>query len=215
MSSQAQRDVWSESWGVPVLDEFCSEEVSTIMFHQCPRKKYHINSDNCVLESVNDDGQPVSSTTEGNLVVTALWNYAMPLIRYNQGDRVVLDEPHSTCSCGSQLPLLSAFEGRSNDAFILRSGRVLSSGYLLDVGYSALVKYSDMIKYWSLIQEDVDRVVLECSLKSGTCPSVLDNIKDDVSSLFFGEAKAEIRVVDTPLEAKKGKRKQIRTMVTK
>lgn len=209
MSSQSQRDDWSEKWSVPVLDEFCSEEVSTIMFHQCPHKSYHIHEDLCVLESVDLEGRPVAAGEQGNLVVTALFNYAMPLIRYNQQDQIILEDRQKSCECGICFPLVRSFEGRSNDAFILPSGKVLSSGYLLDVGYSALVRFAENITYWSLIQERTDRIVFECSLAPKVDTGFLAVLTEDLNQLFSREVTVGVRVVEAAQGAVRGKRRQI------
>lgn len=213
MSSQSQRDIWEEQWKVPVRDEFCSEEVSTIIFHQCLHKNYHTHNDTCVLESVNDHGQICAAGSEGNLVVTALYNYAMPIIRYNQQDKLTLDDSCKTCQCRSNFTQVASFSGRINDAFSLPSGRILSSGYLLDVGYSTLLKYSDIIRYWSLIQENLHTVVLECVLVKEVSNSLIESIKSDLTKLFYSEVQVSIRLVNNISCTSGGKRKQIRSMI--
>lgn len=209
MSSQSQRDYMSEEWGVPVLDEFCSEEISTMMFHQCPHKNYHTHHDLSVIESVGDDGMPLPCGVEGSLIATSLWNYAMPMIRYNQQDRIILSDKSETCSCGIKFPLVESFEGRTNDAFILRSGKVLSSGFMLDVGYSIFAHYTDYIRYWSLIQESVDKIVLECVLVPGVTAETIRGIEEELGAVFKGEAATSLRIVEKLPTSLKGKRKQV------
>lgn len=52
---------------------------------------------------------------KGKMIATDLWNYAMPLIRYENGDSGQwLNEQ---CPCGRQMPLLS-IEGRTDDYII-------------------------------------------------------------------------------------------------
>ncbi len=214
MSSQSQRDSWEEDWGVKVLDSFCSEEVSTMMFHQCPHKSYHIHNDLCVLESTDDNGKPMPDGEEGNLIVTALSNYAMPFIRYNQQDRIVIDDGNKHCTCSIQFPLLHSFKGRSNDAFTLKSGKVLGSGYLLDVGYSTLVKYADCIDYWALIQETKESITLECVPSLSMNPTIVADIENDLLLLFSGEASVKVKFVEAASLSEKGKRKQILSKVS-
>jgi phenylacetate-CoA ligase len=209
MSTQIQRDRLEALWGVPVRDEFCSEEISTIMFHQCSHKRYHVNQDLCFIESVNDHGGQNHPQEEGDLVVTGFSNFAMPLIRYNQQDRVVLDSPEERCSCGSQFPMVKSFLGRTNDAFLLPSGRRLTSGYLLDVGYSILVKHADYILYWTLIQEAKDKIVLECNFTSLAPRNLAQRIEADLKPLFYGEVNVEVRINVTPRRSAKGKHKQV------
>ncbi len=54
-------------------------------------------------------------TPQGKMIMTDLWNYAMPLIRYENGDSGHwLDQ---ACSCGRAMPLFQV-EGRINDYII-------------------------------------------------------------------------------------------------
>jgi phenylacetate-CoA ligase len=50
---------------------------------------YHIADRHLVLEVLDDDGNPVADGELGRVVVTTLFNAAMPLIRYDIGDHAV------------------------------------------------------------------------------------------------------------------------------
>lgn len=70
---------------------------------------------------VNVAGAHLESTADGRLLVTDLCNRALPLVRYEIGDRGRLSpEP---CPCGDPRPLLAGLEGRLLDMFVLPSGR--------------------------------------------------------------------------------------------
>ena len=57
----------------------------------------------------------------GRILLTDLWNYAMPMIRYELGDVGTMTfEP---CKCGSELPRITALEGRTTDVFINSAGQ--------------------------------------------------------------------------------------------
>jgi phenylacetate-coenzyme A ligase PaaK-like adenylate-forming protein len=86
----------------------------------CQRKKYHMYDDFMVLEVLRD-GEQVGPGETGELVVTDLHNYLMPLIRYRTGDYVRLGRG-SGCECGSELTLMESVEGRSNDCLINTAG---------------------------------------------------------------------------------------------
>ncbi|MCA9556132.1 MAG: phenylacetate--CoA ligase family protein [Myxococcales bacterium] len=87
------------------------------MANQCRHGRLHANTDLCVLEPVDADGQPVPvGVPSEKVLVTNLLNRAQPLIRYELMDSVtVLDEP---CPCGAALPVIRV-EGRSDDTFFL------------------------------------------------------------------------------------------------
>jgi len=86
--------------------------------NQCRLGRLHANTDLCVLEPVDAEGQPVPpGVASDKVLVTNLFNRAQPLIRYELNDAVtVLDE---VCPCGAGLPVIRV-EGRSDDTFYLR-----------------------------------------------------------------------------------------------
>jgi phenylacetate-CoA ligase len=74
------------------------------------------------IEIVDEDGTAVPPGTEGNIVVTCLTNYAMPLVRYWIGDRGAL-LPESE----EGVQMLSHVSGRTVDTF-RRSDQTLVDG---------------------------------------------------------------------------------------
>lgn len=80
--------------GFPVVGSECHEHYGL-----------HVNIDNLVAEVLNEDGTPTPWGEMGELVLTDLFNYAMPLIRYRSGRQV--RSGWEACSCGRGLPLLS------------------------------------------------------------------------------------------------------------
>ena len=99
--------------GASVRHRYTCPECGPLAF-QCPRSDahHHVAVGNVKLEVVDDAGQllPVadSDTTPmpGRVLVTALHQYATPLLRYDTGDVAAL---HAGCpGCGLAVPTLSA-----------------------------------------------------------------------------------------------------------
>ena len=159
LSTQQERDRLAELFGCAVYDEYSSEELTHIAA-QCREKTYHIFEDLVFLEILSpDSGQPLPSGTQGSVVGTYLHNYAMPFIRYHQGDQAVLDDAY--CPCGLSFRGVREISGRKLDQFILPSGRILSSGWLLDASYSFLLDLEADIAAFTMTQETVKDVCIE------------------------------------------------------
>ena len=62
-----------------------------------------MHAEHCIVEIVDDEGSPCAPGRSGRLLVTALRNFAMPLLRYDTGDTALLGEP---CPCGRGLPVI-------------------------------------------------------------------------------------------------------------
>ena len=115
----ALRVTCREEWNVPVTDLYSSMEMNAIAL-QCPdHTHYHVQSENVLLEILDDAGAPCPPGHLGRVVVTALNNFASPLIRYELGDMAEMGE---SCSCGRGLPVLRRIAGRSRNLVTLPSG---------------------------------------------------------------------------------------------
>lgn len=97
------------AWGVEIADAYSANEVGYIAL-QCPEcESLHVQSETVYVEILRDDGSPCEVGETGQVVVTDLHNFAMPLIRYAIGDIAQVGPP---CACGRGLPVLSRILGR-------------------------------------------------------------------------------------------------------
>lgn len=116
-----QRDEIAQHFGARVFESYGSTEMGPIA-HECPAGSRHIMADHVHLEIFNGD-EPARPGEFGDLVLTSLFNRAMPLVRCRIGDRGRLSpEP---CSCGLPHPVLSELVGRAADMFITADGKLV------------------------------------------------------------------------------------------
>lgn len=108
-----------EIWGMAIVDMYSSQEVGYIAL-QCPEHEhYHVQCENVLVEVLDEAGSPCKPGETGRVVVTALHNFATPLIRYSLGDYAMVGEP---CACGRTLPVLTRVMGRVRNMMTLPSG---------------------------------------------------------------------------------------------
>jgi phenylacetate-CoA ligase len=120
MLSEQQRALLRETWNARLVDLYSSEEAGYLAL-QCPVADcYHVQSENVLLEIVDETGRPCAPGAPGRVLVTTLHNFAMPLVRYELGDIAELGEP---CACGRGLPVLRRIHGRRRNRLILPDGR--------------------------------------------------------------------------------------------
>lgn len=72
-----------ELFNVPLANMYGSEEMNGIAY-ECLENYMQVLADNVFVEIANED--EISYCGDGESIITNLNNYAMPLIRYNQGD---------------------------------------------------------------------------------------------------------------------------------
>lgn len=114
------RETVKETFSAKVVDMYSSQEVGYLAL-QCPSSEcYHVQSENVYVEIIDDEGRPCLPGQTGRVIVTALHNYAMPLIRYNLGDYAEIGPP---CPCGRGLPVLTRILGRQRNMLTMPDGR--------------------------------------------------------------------------------------------
>ena len=118
----ALRETVRAAWGVEIADVYSCEEAGYIAL-QCPQHEhYHVQAENLIVEILDADGKPCAPGETGEVVLTTLHNFAMPLIRYRLGDYAEFGDP---CPCGRGLPVLRRIHGRQRNMLRLPDGRQL------------------------------------------------------------------------------------------
>ena len=145
----------------PYYDQYGSVEFNRTAW-QCPSKLgYHLDVDSVITQFLDDEGNEVSYGERGRIVLTSLFNYAMPFIRYDIGDvGVPLD---GLCDCGLPLPLMKSVEGR-RDSFIMLPGNRLISPRNLTVTMSYF-EYYYFMEQFRITQKRIDEFEILIKLK--------------------------------------------------
>ena len=113
------RGLCRKAWEVPVADMYSTEEAGYIAL-QCPsHEHYHVQSEDVLVEILDDEDRPCEPGRSGRVVVTTLHNFAMPLVRYELGD---FAEAAAPCPCGRGLPVLRRILGRVRNMLVTASG---------------------------------------------------------------------------------------------
>lgn len=126
--AEMDRDIIERRFNSKVYNEYGCGEVGTIA-HECEYGGMHVNSENIIVEILDDDGKPLPLGSPGEVVVTDLTNYSMPLIRYRLKDFAVLTDKY--CKCGRTLPLIEKIYGRQYDTLKNRDGKHFHGEFFL------------------------------------------------------------------------------------
>ena len=97
------------SFGIPVHQSYGLNEIG-IVAGRCEAGRYHVHTEHCVVEIVDQNGRPCAPGSIGRIVVTALQNAAMPLLRYDTDDTA--EAVTGPCACGRTLPSIGEITGR-------------------------------------------------------------------------------------------------------
>jgi phenylacetate-CoA ligase len=135
--------------GINPFNEYGCGEVGSIA-HECEHHNLHIMSDNIVLELLDDNGKPGD---KGEIVVTDLHNYAMPLIRYRLKD--FGEYSGADCPCGRKLPVLHKIHGRAYDFVVKPDGTKIHPELIMYI-FEALKRDNVGVLQFQVIQKDIN-----------------------------------------------------------
>lgn len=114
-----------EHLGCEVVDFYSSTECGKIAT-SCPEcGRYHVHAETIHVELIDENGREIAPCESGKVLATPLYNYAMPLIRYDHGDRARRGEPGR---CSNQLPALDTIIGKERAAFVFSDGTAIRPG---------------------------------------------------------------------------------------
>ncbi len=156
MLTDDSRQLIEKIFNVKVFDRYGSREVGLIASECEMHNGLHINAEHVLVEVVTN-GEPASRGQIGDIIVTDLMNFGMPIIRYKLGDRAAL--LNQQCQCGRGLPLMSNVIGRISDFFIAKDGSEIHGEYFTHLFYGF-----SKIQQFQFIQNDIN--VLEVKIVS-------------------------------------------------
>ena len=148
------RKIMEEGFGVSVVNEYGAAELDLIAFED-KDFDWLVNYETLVVEILDDDNKPVKTGEEGKVVITSLYNKAMPFIRYELGDRAILSDRKK-----GPYQIIQKVVGRTNDIAILPSGKK-SPGLTFYYISKSLLEGGDFMKEFIIKQTAIDHFHFE------------------------------------------------------
>lgn len=204
------RKLLEEVFYCRVTDNYNCEEAGNLAW-QCPAHpdRMHPNTATVWIETVDQGGKAVAAGEEGRLVITNLYNYSSPFIRYEMGDRGTLLASED-CSCGFKGPVMRLTEGRTENFIILPDGREISPRLMYEVVNSAFPHEKtgwnmiDAILVFQIVQEKTDLIVLKIVPGASYSDALLIPVEKNIKRLHPEmRLKAEIVADLRPAPGKK------------
>jgi phenylacetate-CoA ligase len=180
-----------------VLNRYGSREVGVVASECLHQEGLHVNAENVLVE-IQRAGKDTAAGEPGEIIVTDLWNYGMPFIRYQMGDVGVKSDRH--CSCGRGLPLLQQVSGRVSDFIVDSGGGLVHGEYFTHLFYGL-----HGVEQFQLVQEDRTRIVLNVHPGDGFQQAVLDPVIAKIKTCLGTAVEVEVRLVGGSLIEASGK----------
>jgi phenylacetate-CoA ligase len=153
--THSERQCIEETFGCQVTEQYGSRDVGMVASECHLHSGVHFHPAGCLVEfafaGMTPDG-PMH-----HLLVTDLLNYGMPLIRYDTGDCVIVDE--AKCACGLWYPKVKTVLGRAMDNFLLPDGREVPGITLATrmVGMKSALRHITQVQF---VQKAIDHLLV-------------------------------------------------------
>ncbi|MFH6768352.1 CoF synthetase [Gaetbulibacter aquiaggeris] len=193
------KDTLNKHFKVPVLSRYSSEEIGIIAQQTFKSQNYFIiNHASYFLEILNFESETPTKPGElGRIVITDLFNFCMPIIRYDTGDaaKIIIDE--------SGVTKFEHIEGRKMDIIYDCEGNMISSFII----YTKFYKYYHLLRQYQFIQESEKqyKVKLNVYEKFPFEKELIEDIKND----FGKNAIISVEYTNEIPPLSSGKRKKV------
>ena len=138
-----------EGLGAKVFDKYGAREFSGIAY-QCDRSSDHHVLDESYIVEVLKEGRPALPGELGEVVITDLNNYSVPLIRYRIGDLAVAADNSEVCDCGRGLSRLGEIQGRTQALVHCADGRWLPGTFFAHF----FKEYAHLVQFFQVVQTE-------------------------------------------------------------
>ncbi|GAB2578997.1 phenylacetate--CoA ligase family protein [Dyella jejuensis] len=183
-----QRDLIEQAFGAPAFNTYGCREFMLIAAECEQRHGLHVNADHLVVELHAPHGAARDGQA-GDVVITDLFNYGMPFVRYANGDMATAAT--ECCACGRGLPLLKRVEGRVLDAIRTPAGHVLPGEF-----FPHMLKDVAGLQRFQLVQRHLDRLDLSIVRGAGFNDASLDYIRREVGKVLGDSVQLHYHFVD-------------------
>jgi phenylacetate-CoA ligase len=192
------RSICRKALGAEIADTYGADEVGHFA-SQCPQcSEYHISAEATRVEVLRADGSPAAPGEIGRVIVTSLYNYAQPMIRYEPGDLAEAGSEQARCRRG--LRSLRRILGRYRNVFRFRDGTIRSPS-------PERFGIRDMISMQQsqVIQHDFDRIEILFVSDGRDLPIDLPALTERIRSVLGQPVTVTVRRVDAIERSPSGK----------
>ncbi len=155
------RETIARVFGCPIYNLYGSREVSIIGCELPGMEGLWVPPWGTYVEIVDDHGQPVPTGVAGNIVVTCLTNYAMPLVRYWIGDRGALVRD-AIAGESRSAQVLQFVSGRNVDMFRTRDQKLVDGEY-----FTHLLYFRSWVRTFQVIQKAHEHILFRIVSTNG------------------------------------------------
>lgn len=184
--------------GIPIVECYANEENGVLAQQKLDDNNYYLNNASYIFEILKmDSDEPAEYGELGRIVITDLYNYAFPMIRYDTGDTGILEKGNSV---SGGWDYMSKLYGRRLDLIYNAEGNPIHP-----MNFARVLKNFSGIKQWQFVQKDEKKYLLKLNAKRDIDQ---DKIIQEILNIV-GEGSVNIEFVSDIPVMSSGKRKPV------
>jgi phenylacetate-CoA ligase len=195
-----------DKFSTKVFDKYGSREFSGIAY-QCDFGTYHVQDESYFVE-ILINGKAARPGQVGEVVITDLNNYSVPLIRYVIGD-LALEVEQNTCKCGRKHRAIGKIVGRTQALIHCHNGVWLPGTFFAHF----FKEFEYAIRQYQIFQERFSQFELRIVPNIQYTTKIMDQILDDLRE-YIGETKVDVSIVQEIPLLKTGKRTPVISLLS-
>lgn len=201
LSTQSRERI-EKAFCCKVYDKYGAREFAGGVAYQCSEQKgYHIVAECNIIEIIKD-GRPALPGETGEVIITELNNYAMPLIRFRLGDIAVAMDQTKPCACGRGLPLMGEIHGRSQAIIVGTSKQLIPGTFFARL----FADYDYAIRQFQVAQSKLGEITLKIVKANLYQDNVLEEVAKEMKKHMGEDLKINVEFVDIIPLGRTGKR---------
>ncbi len=150
------RKVVEQFFQAKVFDKYGAREFSGIAYEDDSHSGHLVMAESYVVEIIKDGRQALPGEI-GEVVITDLNNYNVPVIRYRIGDLAQAVDDTQPTSSGRQFPRIGRIEGRSQAIVVCSNGAWVPGSYFLHY----FKDYDHIVKQFQVVQNVRDAITIK------------------------------------------------------
>jgi phenylacetate-CoA ligase len=175
-----------EAWGVQPFNTYGMTEAGLVLGSDCSfHRGIHAYEDLFTVEVLDEQNRAVPDGSPGyKLLITNLFNFTQPLIRYEISDMITMAaEP---CPCGRPFRLIDRIEGRGEDIIYLKSPQGRAVPVHPNHFHNPIEALHEIKQYQVVHEEDgihISLILREGASEEKVAGKLRENLRGDLESL--------------------------------
>jgi phenylacetate-CoA ligase len=197
LTAQTRSEI-EKSTGAKVFDKYGAREFSGIAY-ECMEGTRHVMAESYIVELLKD-GKPARVGEVGEVIITDLNNFAVPMLRFRIGDLVTQVE-QKTCGCGRNMMSIGEIQGRTQALVHCSNGRWIPGTFFAHF----FKEHEDQVRFFQVVQERRGSFTLSIvkndDFLEASWSKTLNELRD-----FVGDTEVRVDFVDEIPLLRTGKR---------